>query len=577
MKRLLLGSAIALLGMFFAAPAMANPTPSMGWLELCKNSDQTAPVSGPFTFQVSDGSYSSTQTVTTGTCTSPFQVPVGTATVKEQSVPYASVTAISALPSGNLVPGSVHLGQGGSAQFTITGGDESTTTTAEFTNKEVTGYIEICKQAVPGSGLTGSFQFAISGAMGYKQNVTVPVGACSDSIQVPAGSVIAQENPGSSTYVVSITSTAGFTVAPAGWTGNPDLLNARASVPVAAGDTSAETILTFTNSPSVLKLCKAVTNSSMLGVNYPFTVNGSPISVPAALAPNATCEIVPGIFTAGTRVNIAEGVVPGTQVQSIVVTPSGREVAGANNPTARTDSVILGSGETIVTYTNEPAPPGTLKICKIAGLGVAPLSMWSFTVAGVPGTINVPAGLCALVPGTFPFNSTQTITETPTPGFAVTAIAASPANRLASANPAGGTGSVTIGSGVTQILFTNALNFFSTVGGSGGSTGGSTGSTGSTGATGSTHTSVSVGSAASSGATAHARIKSARLIKRNGQHYLVLLVDGPNAQAHLRLSELARNGKLIRRTMLVVETGSTQTVRIPFSSAVHTIRLAVVS
>jgi hypothetical protein len=130
---------------------------------------------------------------------------------------------------------------------------------------------------------------------------------------------------------------------------------------------------------------------------------------------------------------------------------------------------------------------------------------------------------------------------------------------------------------VTQILFTNALNFFSTVGGSGGSTGGSTGSTGSIGTTGSTHTSVSVGSAASSGATAHAHIKSARLIKWKGRHYLELLVDGPNAQAHLRLSELAKNGKLIRQTMLVVETGTTQTVRIPFSGAVHTIRLAVVS
>jgi hypothetical protein len=368
-----------------------------------------------------------------------------------------------------------------------------------------------------------------------------------------------------------------------GWTSNPDLLGARASVPVAAGDTSAETILTFTNSPSVLKLCKAVTDRSLLGVNYPFTVNGSPISVPAALAPNATCEIVPGIFTAGTTVNIAEGVVPGTQVRSIAVTPSGREVSGSNNPAARTDSVILGSGETIVTYTNEPAPPGTLKICKIAGFGVAPGSMWSFTVAGVPGRINVPAGLCALVPGTFPFNSTQTITETPTPGFAVTAIAASPANRLASANPAGGAGSVTIGSGVTQILFTNALNLFGGVGGTGGGTGGgagttgSTGTTGTTGSTGHTGTSVSVGSAASSGATAHAHIRFARVFKANGAHILVLLVDGPNAQAHLRLSELAKNGKLIRQKMLVVKTGTTETLRIPFSSAVHTIRLVVVS
>jgi hypothetical protein len=290
---------------------------------------------------------------------------------------------------------------------------------------------------------------------------------------------------------------------------------------------------------------------------------------------------VPGIFSAGTRVDIAEGIVPGTRVSSIAVTPAAREISGTNDPGARTDSVILGSGETIVTYTNVPANPGTLKICKVAGPGVVPGSMWTFTVAGVPGTVTVPAGLCALVPGTFPFNSTQTVTEKPLGGFGVTAIAASPANRLASANLGTGTGSVTIGDGVTEILFTNSFTgFLGTGGGTGsGAGGGSTGSTGSIGATGAgggSGSTVHIGGSAS-GASAHARIVFARLIKRSGHYYLALKVTGPVSQAHVRLRELAKNGRLIRRATLVVTTGTKQIVRIPYSSAVHTIRLTVVS
>jgi hypothetical protein len=529
MKRLILGCTIALFAFVFAAPAMAassdDPPPGTGWLEICKNADPTGPVSGPFTFTITDGAFSGTETVTTGTCTAPFEVPTGTATVTENAVPYATVTAISALPESNLVPGSVTLGSGGSAQFTITGGDVSTTTTAIFTNKGVTGYVEVCKNAAPGSGLTGSFEFTITGAMGFSDVVSVPVGACSDSIQVPAGQVQVQETGDAATYVVSISTV------PAANLISSDLDSATANVAIAAGDVSTETIVTFVDSPSVLKICKVAGDDSLLGQDYTFTANGTSVTVPAGPPPGGTCVLVPGIYRAGTTVNIAENIVPGTEVSSITVSPADREVPGANDPTDGTDSVVLGSGETVVTYTNIPAPPGLLKICKVAGTGVTTGSLWTFTVSGVPGSVIVPAGSCVLVAGPepgggFPFNSTQTITETPTAGYSVTNIAADPADRLDSSDLATGTATVTIGSGVTEALYTDAAAAApapATPGPSG--TGGGTGAgTGSATSSGPAAVTVSVTKSQTGASSGHARVMFARLVKRGSEYYLVIKV-----------------------------------------------------
>jgi hypothetical protein len=129
-------------------------------------------------------------------CTAPSEVPTGTATVTENPVPYATVTAISALPESNLVPGSVTLGSGGSAQFTITG------------------------------------------AMGFSDVVSVPVGAGSDSIQVPVGQVQVQETGDAATYVVSISTV------PAANLISSDLDSATVNVAFAAGDVSTERTFT---------------------------------------------------------------------------------------------------------------------------------------------------------------------------------------------------------------------------------------------------------------------------------------------------------------------------------------------
>lgn len=601
MKRVLLGAAVAVLAMAFAAPAMAAASDDPGgFLEICKSADTSAPVTGPFTFTVSEGGATvATQTVTTGTCSAPFAVPAGSATVTETAVPFATVTAISTIPADRLIssnPGTPsNSGPNGNAVVTVVPGDISTATTVTFTNKEVTGFIEVCKQAATGSGLTGTFQFTITGAMGFLDTVSVPVGACSNSIQVPAGSVVVQETGSPATFVTSIAVTPSSALEStdvAGFSPNPDLANGRVGVAVAPGDVSSETIVTFTNSNAVLKICKVAGTNSLgsipIGENFPFTANGTSVTVPAGPPPGGTCEIVPGIFRAGTTVAIAEGIVPGTAVSSITVAPGDREVpAGNANLSARTVTVVLGSGETVVTYTNVPAPPGTLKICKVAGPGVATGALFTFTVAGLTGTTSVPAGSCVIV-GPFPFNSTQTITESVPSGFAVTSIAADPSDRLVSSTATSGT--VLVGTGVTEILFTDAATGTTGAAGGPGGSGGPTGPTGGpsgttsgigtsggTGATASTPKTGTTNTSGSTGAHSRAHVTYIHLIKRNGRYYLQLKVVAQGKTAKVRLSELGRKGKLLRRMTFAVATGRMQTVRIPYSSGTRSLKIAVVS
>jgi hypothetical protein len=401
--------------------------------------------------------------------------------------------------------------------------------------------------------------------------------------------VVVQETGSPATFVTSIAVTPNSALestAVAGFSPNPDLANGRVAVAVAPGDVSSETIVTFTNSNSVLKICKVAGTNNLgsipTGENFPFTANGTSVTVPAGPPPGGTCEIVPGIFRAGTSVAVAEGIVPGTEVSSITVAPGNREVpAGNANLSARTVTVVLGSGETVVTYTNVPASPGTLKICKVAGPGVATGALFTFTVAGLTGTTGVPAGSCVIV-GPFPFNSSQTITESVRSGFTVTSIAADPSDRLVSSTATSGT--VLVGTGVTEILFTDAATGTTgTAGGPAGSnpsgTTSSTGTGGAPGTTGSTSTSGSGSGSGSGAAGVHSRghVTYIHLIRRNGRYYLRLKVVAQGKTAKVRLSELGRKGKLLRRMTFAVVTGRMQTVRIPYSSGTRSLKIAVVS
>jgi hypothetical protein len=388
--------------------------------------------------------------------------------------------------------------------------------------------------------------------MGFTATTTVPVGACSNSLLVPAGPVTVTESGDARTFVTAID------VQPASALVSSDLTNATATLTITAGDVSKETIVTFTNSTSVLKICKVAGDSSLLNNNYTFTATpgagsgSSSVTIPAGPPPSGNCQVIPG-YRAGTTVGIAEGVAPGTQVSSITVAPPDRLVAGSVNLAARTVSVVMGPGETVVTYTNIPAPPGTLKICKVAGPGVTPGSTWTFSVAGMTGLVSVPAGSCGIV-GPFPFNSTQTITETAQAGFVVTGIAVNPADRLVSSNPAGRTVSLIVGSGVTEASFTNAA--LPAIPGPPSTGPGSTASAVAPGTSSMSSGATSLGAAVGAGrSSGHASLDSAYLIRRHGKVYLVLMVRSSDGRSvNVVIKEYNKHGKQIGKVVRSVRS-----------------------
>ncbi len=102
---------------------------------------------------------------------------------------------------------------------------------------------------------------------------------------------------------------------------------------------------------------------------------------------------------------------------------------------------------------------GTLQVCKVAGAGVAPGTLFSFSVAGT--LLTVPAGL---PPGGTCSTAlaepvgTVAVVETLPLGVALTAVATSPPGALVSSNLALGTASVSVGSGgLTTVTFTDAV------------------------------------------------------------------------------------------------------------------------
>ena len=458
---------------------------------------------GSFRFAITD-SVDATKTieVPVGFCSAPIQVAAGPATVTELGslaglkddatvdsnnpqrsfVSVVSATAIGQTGSLGSFDGlwtesiDVPASSPDSQVSTI----QASTITVTFTDQLVTGVIEVCKNIVPGSELTGNFQFTISGANGFSTQRSVPVGACSPGVSVPAGKVEVQETGDLATNVTAITAiqtaeAVDATLGPNATAPLYDLAGAVTVAAVTAGDSSVQTLITFTNDSVRLKLCKIWDSSAPSPVPaFPFSLTTAgpagpsgpvaPINLPPGTVAAPNCILV-GTFRAGTQVAIAEGVVTGTKASSITVNPSGiytgsapftgPVVAGSLSVANRTVTVNLGPGETVVTYTDVPALPGALKVCKAAGPGVASGTVFTFTI-GATQTIQVPAGSCVLA-GTYPFNSTQTIVETAAAGTVVTAISDAPSTRLVSQNLAARSAQTLIGENdFTEVTFTNS-------------------------------------------------------------------------------------------------------------------------
>jgi hypothetical protein len=424
-----------------AGSALANgDSQQYGYLEVCKYSTASNPVSGSFQFKV-DGQ---TVNVATGGCSSDMKVPAGNNTVIEASNPYTVETETDTIPVGDLVASNLTTRQ--DTVWVPASSDISKAVTVDYTNTEQFGTTEICKSAALGSGLTGTFTFDVTGPMGFSKAVSVPVGACSASFRVPAGDDEVDEVGSNNTDVV------GISTIPSNDLVADNLAAGTSEIWVAPGtDVNNETVETFVNSTSHLKICKVAGSQDLVGTVYSFTANGQ--TVQAVAEPGAGgCVLVPTPFPGGTVVNVQEGISPGTTDSSIAVSDN-RAVPGSTNLATRSVSLTLGSGETVVTYTNVDAAPGLLKVCKNAGAGVAVGTEFNFTV----GTekLQVPAGYCVTA-GDFAFDSTQTITEAPTAGLAVIGEAVDPAVDEVSETLSTGVVQALVGMGVTEVTFTNA-------------------------------------------------------------------------------------------------------------------------
>ncbi len=299
-----------------------------------------------------------------------------------------------------------------------------------------TGLIEICKSAK--NGMSGqSFSFTLNGGTPFN----VVGGGCSAAITTPAGKNTVVEQPTSGTTVKAIKAKGAVSV---------DLATGTIVVKVAAGTKpSGETVVTYTNAsvPALgLKICKQVTanSPSIIGDKFSFTENGGAAYNVTAGAPGSpNCGPV-HTYKLGTKVNIAEAASPGVNAAGITVS-DGR---GTNvNTAAGTVTATIGSGVTVVTYTNNlhgVSQTGFIEVCKSAGDGYVTGS-FDFTItdaAGVPIKESVAVGNC-----TSPIQvagGNATVTETARNPYFVTDIEATPAGRVVSSDFADRTATVKV-------------------------------------------------------------------------------------------------------------------------------------
>ncbi len=605
MKKVLLGAVVAVGMMVFAAPAFA----ATGYVEICKTTPAGAFPTGlsntpNFTYTVSNGG--GTVVVPNNSCSHPVPVtvpaPSGNVTVTETLASFFRVSSITTAPGSALV--SSNLTTGTAVVSVPAAADSSGAVVVNYRNVPVVGHIEVCKSNAADAGLTGSFTFTITGptGSGFTTTTTVPIGHCSFPIAVPAGTNTVTEAAPNSVSSITVVNGAPSTTNAAGGTATvtvkPD---------VAPGNLSQETIVTFVDETVQLKICK-IASDALVTSPYTFTVSatepagGNPVPNRTVTVLPGQCQLVPGPYTnpngttgwrAGTRVTISEGVVPGTAVTAISVVPASAELgprvlSPLPNPTqpgpAGSDVVALAPGETQVSFTNDTVPGGMLKVCESPDAKAPVGTMFTFRVisfapAGITTTASVPVGSCTIVPnparadGLWPYNSIVDIFQNAIPGLPAVpgGITVSPSARLLA--QVTGAVAVSIGSG-DETIATFLNDPASATSGSSSSSGGSLAGV----AAPATAGAVAAISGSNAGAAAGkaAQLRSAKLIKLHGAHYLVLRVVSSHKTAKIRVTELNKRGQKIRSFVVTVRANRSARVLVPWGASVKTVAAKLV-
>jgi len=448
----------------------ANIGGGTGVVEICKALAPGDPIAVGTLFSFTIGA--TTVQVPAGACSAPMELAAGNVTVTEAVRANTAVTSIVTSPTDRRV--SFNLGTR-SAVITVVEGDVNNQTVVTFTNQTTrTGTLEICKNAL-GADVTGIFQFTVQGVPG--QTFSVPVGFCSGPItttilQTPNTTFtanvteLAQPNfrlENVTTFPANrltgpFVPNQGFDA-----NGNPitNTNGGYANVTlIAGGGVNQQTTVNFFNRalPGQIKVCKITADPTNIpvGTLFRFTVSGlaptsstqtlpgvgvtTTVDVPAGPASqNGFCQFVTGTFVVGEPVLVTEtGLAPGqtlpggltfadTRVSRIrsstgfsatpvtVATATGPTTVNAPNPNLANRTAVIAARNTTaeVEFTNFIFRPAILKICKIAGTGVATGTNFTFNLSLVDpltslpvstAPITVPAGSCTFANGPFPAN-----------------------------------------------------------------------------------------------------------------------------------------------------------------------------
>jgi type VI secretion system secreted protein VgrG len=426
-----------------------NPVPPTGFLQICKVAGAGVVTGTNFVFMVAGTPVTVPAGLAPGgACSAAFVEPAGPVSIAETLLSGTVLTAVSTLPSGLLVASNLAAG---TVTVTVQNGGQTIVTFVDTIPAGLTtGFLQICKVAGAGIAVGTNFTFNVAGTPVIVAAGPAPGGSCSAALVEAAGPVIILETlpPG--------TTLAAVTTLPGGSLVSSNLAAGGATVTVSGG---GQTIATFLDTTvpvlpgtGFLQLCKVAGAGVAVGTPFTFSVAGNPVTVLAGPAPGGSCS-APLVTPVGA-VFIAETAAPGTLMTSVTTLPAGLLVS--NNLSAGTATVTVNAGgQTIATFVNtvvSAIPLGTIEICKRGGAGVSAGMSFSFNVGGTP--VSVVAGSCVAA-AAFPVGTAILVSENPSAGTVVSAISVLPAERAGAADLPAGTVAVTVGTGLTEVDFTN--------------------------------------------------------------------------------------------------------------------------
>ena len=426
------------------------PIPTTGFLQICKVAGAGIVTGTNFVFMVAG----TPVTVPAGpppqgSCGAAFARAAGPVVVTETLLSGTVLAAVTSLPSGTLIGSNLAAG---AANVVVQNGGQTIVTFVDAIpgGPPSTGFLQICKVAGAGIAVGTNFTFTVGGTPLTVAAGPAPGGSCSLPLVEPAGPVVVLETLPSGTALTDVTTLPGASLV------SSNLAAGSATVTVNGGGqtiaTFLDTVIPVLPRTGFLQICKVAGAGIAVGTPFTFSVAGNALTVLAGPAPGGSCS-ASLVMPVGAAL-IAETLSPGTALSSVSTLPAGMLVS--SNQTAGAATVTVNSGtQTIATFLNtivSDIPLGTLEICKLSGSGVAPGMSFSFDAGGTP--VTVAAGSCVSA-ATFPVGSSIVVSETPSAGTTVSAISVLPPDRLGVVDLSGGTATITIGTGLTEVDFTN--------------------------------------------------------------------------------------------------------------------------